>query len=117
MVLYTKAPRSPLADHTLKLLPSMLRVMAVAMFVVQRCIPHWSRVHTLVEQVRVPKQLFLLALRALWLQLQILIRMLPELALMHCVQQVLKFLLMCWQMKYLCNLRRICIIAALVARL
>jgi hypothetical protein len=41
----------------------MLRVMAAAMFAVQRCIPHWSRAHTLVELVRVPKQLSLLVLR------------------------------------------------------
>jgi hypothetical protein len=65
------------------------------MFVVQRCIQHWSRAHTLVELVRVRKQLFLPALHALLLQLQILIRMLLELALMHYVQQVLKLLLMC----------------------
>jgi hypothetical protein len=64
--------------------------MAAAMFVVQRCIPHWSRVHTLVALVHVPKQLFRLALRALLRELQILIRMLPELALTHCVQQELK---------------------------
>jgi len=56
------------------------------MFVAQRCIPHWSRAPTLVEQVRVPKQLSRLALRALLPQSQILIRMSPELALMHCVQ-------------------------------
>jgi hypothetical protein len=69
--------------------------MAAVMFVVQRCIPHWSRALTLVALVRVQTQLFRLALRALWLQLRILIRMLPELALMHYVQQVLKLLLMC----------------------
>jgi hypothetical protein len=68
----------------------MLPAMAVVMFVAQRCTPHWSRVHTLVEQVLVPKQLSLLALRALLPQLQILIRMLQALALMLCVQQELK---------------------------
>jgi hypothetical protein len=68
----------------------MLRVMATVTFVAQRCIPHWNRVHTLAELVRVPKQLSLLALRALLPQLQILIRRLPELALTHCVQQELK---------------------------
>jgi hypothetical protein len=41
----------------------MLRVMAAAMFAVQRCIPHWSRALIPVEQVRVPKQLSLLVLR------------------------------------------------------
>jgi hypothetical protein len=61
----------------------MLLAMAAVMFVAQRCIPHWSRVLTLVALVRVPKQLFLQALRALLLQLQTLIRMLLELALRH----------------------------------
>jgi len=93
----------------------MLRAMAAVMFVVQHCIPHWSRALTLVEPGHVPKQLFLLVFRALLPQLQILIRMLPELALMHYVQQVLKLLLMCWQTKCLLNLRHICIIAAQVA--
>jgi hypothetical protein len=93
----------------------MLRAMAAVMFVVQRCIPHWSRVLTLVALVRVRKQLSRLALRVLLPRLQILIRMLPELALMHYVQQVLKLLLMCWQTKCLLNLRHICIIAAQVA--
>jgi hypothetical protein len=94
----------------------MLRAMAAVMFVAQRCIPHWNRALTLVELVRVPKQLFLLALRALLLQLRILIRMLLGLALMHYVQLVRKLLLMCWQMKCLRNLRRIYIIAVPVAR-
>jgi hypothetical protein len=94
----------------------MLRAMVVVIFVVQRCIPHWNRALTLVEQVRVPKQLFLLALRVLLLQLRILIRMSPELVLMHCAVPELKLLLMCWQTKYLHNLRRICIIAVRVAR-
>jgi hypothetical protein len=42
--------------------------------------------------------------------------MLLEQALMHCVQQVLKLLLMCWQMKCPRNLRRTYIIAAQGAR-
>jgi hypothetical protein len=95
----------------------MLRAMAAVMFVAQRCIPHWNRALTLVELVRVPKQLFLPALRALLPQSQILIRMSPELALTHCVQQVLKLLLMCWQTRCLHNLRRTCIIVAQVVRL
>jgi hypothetical protein len=95
----------------------MLRAMAAVMFVGQRCIPHWSRALTLVEPGHVPKQLFLLAFRALLPQLQILIRMLLELALTHCARQVLKLLLMCWQTKCLHNLRRIYIIAVPVARL
>jgi hypothetical protein len=51
----------------------MLRALAAVKFVGQRCIPHWSRVLTLVALVRVQTQLFRLALRALWLQLRILI--------------------------------------------
>jgi hypothetical protein len=77
----------------------MLLAMAAVMFVVQRCIQHWSRALTLVALVRARKQLFLPALRALLLQLQTLIHTLLELALMHCVQQELKLLLMFWQMK------------------
>jgi hypothetical protein len=95
----------------------MLRAMAVAMFVVQRCIPHWSRVLTLVALAHVPQQLFLQVLRALWLQLRILIHTLQELAFPHCVQQELKLLLMCWLTKYLHNLRHICIIVAQAIRL
>jgi hypothetical protein len=68
----------------------MLRAMAVVIFVVQRCTPPWSRVHTLVALGRVPKQLFLPALRALLPQLQILIHTLQVQAFMHCVQQALK---------------------------
>jgi hypothetical protein len=95
----------------------MLPAMAVVMLVAQRCTPHWSRVHTLDEQVRAPKQSFLLELHALLRQLQIPIHMLQVLALTHCAQQVLKLLLMCWRMKYLHNLRRIYIIAAQDVRL
>jgi hypothetical protein len=62
----------------------MLRVKAAVMSAAQRCIPHWSRVHTLVALVRVQTQLFLQALCALLLRLRILIHMLPELALMYC---------------------------------
>jgi hypothetical protein len=91
--------------------------MVVVIFVVQRCTPPWNRALTLVEQVRVPKQLFLLALRALLPQLQIPICMLPELALTPCVPQVLKLLPMCWPTKYLRSLRPICIIAVQVVRL
>jgi hypothetical protein len=91
--------------------------MVVVIFVVQRCTPPWNRALTVVEQVRVPKQLFLLALRALLPQSQILIHMLLGLALMHYVQQVLKLLPMCWPTKYLRSLRRICIIVALAVRL
>jgi hypothetical protein len=91
--------------------------MAAVMFVAQRCIQHWNRALTLVALVRVRKQLFLPALHALLLQLQILIRRLLELALTHYAQQVLKLLLMCWQMKCLRNLRRICIIVVQVVRL
>jgi hypothetical protein len=94
----------------------MLPAIAAVMFVAQRCIPHWNRALTLVELVRVRRQLFLPALRALLLQSQILIRMLQVLGLMHCVPQVLKLLLMCWPMKYPPNLRRICIIVAQVVR-
>jgi hypothetical protein len=86
----------------------MLRAMAAVTFVAQRCIPLWSRAHTLDEQVRAPKQSFLLELHALLRQLQIPIHMLQELALMLCVQRVLKLLLMYWPMKCLHNLRRIC---------
>jgi hypothetical protein len=73
----------------------MLRAMAAVMFVGQRCIPHWNRAPTQVEPGHVPKQLFLLVFRALLPQLQILIRMLLELALTHCALQVLKLLQMC----------------------
>jgi hypothetical protein len=95
----------------------MLRVMAAAMFAAQPCIPRWSRVHTLVAQVRAPTQLFLLALRALSLQLRTRIHKLPELALTPCVPQELKLLLMSWQTKCLRNLRRTCIIVGLAVRL
>jgi hypothetical protein len=95
----------------------MLRATAAVMFAGQRCTQRWSRALTLVELGHVPKQLFLLVFRALLPQLQILIRMLLELALTHCARQVLKLLLMCWPTKCLHNLRRIYIIAVPVARL
>jgi hypothetical protein len=77
----------------------MLRAMAAVIFVEQRCIPHWNRVHTLVAQDHVQTQSFLQVLRVLLLQLQTLIHRLLELVLMHCVPQELKLLLMFWQMK------------------
>jgi len=74
----------------------MLRVMVAVMFAAQPCIPHWSRVHTLVAQVRVRKQSFLPGLHVLLQQLQTQIHKLPELALTPCVPQELELLLMCW---------------------